>query len=75
MWFIIDLASNYLKTLRTRPDDAMDFFEMFDYNVKKVYEFVYFKWIFGLAPSAIQILAMNGYYEMKTLITFRIKYS
>lgn len=43
MWFIIDLASNYLKTLRTRPDDALDFFEMFDNNVKKVYEFVYFK--------------------------------
>lgn len=43
MWFIIDLASNYLKTLRTRPDDALDFFEMFDNNVKKVYEIVYFK--------------------------------
>lgn len=43
MWFIIDLVFNYFKIFRIRFDDVLDFFEMFDNNVKKVYEFVYFK--------------------------------
>lgn len=40
MCFLIDLASNNLKTFRTHPEDAMDFFEIFDNNMKMVYEFV-----------------------------------
>lgn len=40
MCFLIDLASNNLNTFRTHPEDAMDFFEIFDNNMKMVYEFV-----------------------------------